>query len=207
MSGLRLLRISWLLSGTVCLLAVAAAASAPYRPASPELRAPMGESLVVESRGDGSQTLYTTTPDGPEQDCRATAADGSKVPLVRGFPAADMPGPPTWYSRGFLREPGPVTLRCDDPRGGEFGVGASRNLGFLIKIVLLYVLAVLTGLPALVLMIVDLAGRRRDRTGPGHRSGPPPRPSGPPPGPPAPPGPPPAPPSGPWPPAGGRPGQ
>lgn len=150
-----------MITGPLTVLALAAAVATPYLPAAPADRAPMGSTLVVDSRSSGAQTLYTTSPDWTKLDCTATTESGTEAQLRADMTAQGMPGPPAWEPSGGLIDAGRLTIRCDDPRGGEFGVGPTRSLGFVIMIILLYGLALLLAVPTLILLIIDLAGRRR----------------------------------------------
>lgn len=158
------MRPAWIVLGSVTLIAAIAALLLALVPWAPTTRAPMGATIVVEVRGDGSEMLYTTSPNWTTLDCDARTSSGQEAQLRPDMLSLPLPGSPRWEPRGALIESGTVTIRCDDARGGEFGVGATRGPGYLLLIVLLAVLAALTAIAALVLGLLDL--RRSARAKP-----------------------------------------
>ena len=159
-------RVAWLITGSVTVLAIAAGLLTLFLPSAPERRSPMGSALVLTVRGDGSETLYTTSPDWTDLDCTVTNRTGQQVRLRADMTAQGLLGPPAWYPRGGLIDPGLLIIHCDDPRGGEFGVGPTRSFGFVLLQFSLYALAALAAVPTLILMIIDLVARRRTRPKP-----------------------------------------
>lgn len=115
----------WL--GLAGVVLIAAMLLVRHLPAKMTASAPMGSTLQVTVDDDAS--LYSTHRYW-DFDCTVTASSGRPVALRSDMLAQDLPG--GWYHRGELVDAGRLTIACSSPKGGQFGVGPTRSLGFLL---------------------------------------------------------------------------
>ena len=153
--GRTLLRAGCVLLGLAVLLALAVAVLVFGPGRTLAHRGVIGTTLVVDVPADRDWAVYTTSSTWRANGCEVSDAHGREIVLRPDMLQQNLPGWPTWYLQGsFELDRGQqLTVSCVGPPG-QFAVGPSTGIIYLLLVFVHGLLAALLAMAGLTLIVV-----------------------------------------------------